>query len=149
MLPLLDALHADPTRFVTRSVANHLNDIAKIAPERVLAPLADWKARGAAGREGTGVDDETRATHAGQSRGIRARWRRWATIPTRRSRWCPSRSTPTRPGIGGTAQVKVALTAPETCPVLVDYIIWFRRPAARKRQGAQAEDRRPSRPGRP
>jgi 3-methyladenine DNA glycosylase AlkC len=46
MLPLLDALHADPTRYVTRSVANHLNDIAKIAPERVLATLADWKARG-------------------------------------------------------------------------------------------------------
>jgi 3-methyladenine DNA glycosylase AlkC len=57
MLPLLDALHADPTRYVTRSVANHLNDIAKIAPERVLAPSCRLEGR-AAGPEGTRVDDE-------------------------------------------------------------------------------------------
>ncbi|MCO4826520.1 MAG: hypothetical protein KC451_16880, partial [Amylibacter sp.] len=31
-LPILDALHNDPTRFVTRSVANHLNDITKDDP---------------------------------------------------------------------------------------------------------------------
>ena len=45
-LPLLDKLHADPTRYVTRSVANHLNDIAKKDPEAVLARLAAWKAEG-------------------------------------------------------------------------------------------------------
>lgn len=41
-LPLLDTLHADPTRYVTRSVANHLNDIAKIAPDQVISRLNDW-----------------------------------------------------------------------------------------------------------
>lgn len=45
-LPLLDALHADPTRFVTRSVANHLNDIAKIQPELVLQSLERWRQQG-------------------------------------------------------------------------------------------------------
>ncbi len=41
-IPLLDRLHADQTRYVTRSVANHLNDIAKIDPELVLQTLARW-----------------------------------------------------------------------------------------------------------
>jgi 3-methyladenine DNA glycosylase AlkC len=42
-LHLLDVLHADSTRFVTRSVANHLNDIAKTHPELVLDKLNQWK----------------------------------------------------------------------------------------------------------
>ncbi len=46
-LPILDALYADPTRFVTRSVANHLNDIAKIDPGLVLETLSRWRDSGA------------------------------------------------------------------------------------------------------
>lgn len=42
-LPLLDALHSDPTRYVTRSVANHLNDIAKDRPEIVIDTLQRWQ----------------------------------------------------------------------------------------------------------
>lgn len=42
-LPLLDALHADRTRYVTRSVANHLNDISKTQPSLVLDTLRRWK----------------------------------------------------------------------------------------------------------
>jgi len=45
-LPILDALYADPTRYVTRSVANHLNDIAKIDPDLVVETLARWKKAG-------------------------------------------------------------------------------------------------------
>ena len=45
-IPILDALYADPTRYVTRSVANHLNDIAKIEPELVIELLARWQADG-------------------------------------------------------------------------------------------------------
>jgi len=43
-LPILDVLHADPTRYVTRSVANHLNDIAKSDPAVVIQRLARWQA---------------------------------------------------------------------------------------------------------
>lgn len=46
-LPILDALYADPTRFVTRSVANHLNDIAKIDPNLVIETLTRWRDSGA------------------------------------------------------------------------------------------------------
>lgn len=45
-LPLLDILHADATRYVTRSVANHLNDIAKTEPQWVLDALTRWRELG-------------------------------------------------------------------------------------------------------
>jgi 3-methyladenine DNA glycosylase AlkC len=41
-LPLLNRLHADQTRYVTRSVANHLNDIAKSQPDLVVQTLRQW-----------------------------------------------------------------------------------------------------------
>lgn len=41
-LPFLDRLHSDRTRYVTRSVANHLNDVAKTDPELVVRTLANW-----------------------------------------------------------------------------------------------------------
>ena len=40
---ILDQLHSDPTRYVTRSVANHLNDISKLDPDWVISILKDWK----------------------------------------------------------------------------------------------------------
>lgn len=42
-LRYLDTLHADPTRYVVRSVANHLNDISKIDAELVVVFLKNWK----------------------------------------------------------------------------------------------------------
>lgn len=45
-LPLLDVLHADYTRYVTRSVANHLNDISKREPQVVIETLVSWQKAG-------------------------------------------------------------------------------------------------------
>ncbi|MVO15880.1 hypothetical protein [Parasedimentitalea huanghaiensis] len=42
-LPLLEALHGDATRYVTRSIANHLNDITKKDPDLVLDLLEKWR----------------------------------------------------------------------------------------------------------
>ena len=42
-MDILDRLHADKTRYVTRSVANHLNDIAKKDPELVVEKLTEWQ----------------------------------------------------------------------------------------------------------
>ncbi len=39
----LDNLYYDKERYVTRSVANHLNDISKIDPDYVLNKLTTWK----------------------------------------------------------------------------------------------------------
>ena len=42
-LSILDGLYSDSTRYVTRSVANHLNDLSKTHPELVIEQLAKWK----------------------------------------------------------------------------------------------------------
>jgi len=42
-MPILDNLYTDSTRFVTRSVANHLNDISKVDAPLVLETLKRWK----------------------------------------------------------------------------------------------------------
>lgn len=48
MVPLafLDRLHADKTRYVTRSVANHIGDIAKIDLDRAVQHLDTWRIAG-------------------------------------------------------------------------------------------------------
>lgn len=40
--PILHALRADPSLYVRKSVANHLNDITKLHPDWVLQTLSQW-----------------------------------------------------------------------------------------------------------
>jgi 3-methyladenine DNA glycosylase AlkC len=42
-IPLLDTLKSDPSLYVRRSVANHLNDIAKDHPNIVIKTCKQWK----------------------------------------------------------------------------------------------------------
>jgi 3-methyladenine DNA glycosylase AlkC len=42
--PILDALHDDPSEYVRRSVANHLNDISRIDPALAVATASRWTA---------------------------------------------------------------------------------------------------------
>jgi 3-methyladenine DNA glycosylase AlkC len=42
-IPILDNLFFDSTRFVTRSVANHINDISKTDPDLAIHTLSRWK----------------------------------------------------------------------------------------------------------
>ncbi|NJP05351.1 MAG: DNA alkylation repair protein [Chloroflexaceae bacterium] len=43
MIALLEQLKDDPSPYVRKSVANHLNDITKDHPQRVLLLLTDWQ----------------------------------------------------------------------------------------------------------
>ncbi|MDQ0677022.1 3-methyladenine DNA glycosylase AlkC [Arthrobacter pascens] len=43
-VPILDALYRDPSEYVRRSVANHLNDLARHAPGTVVMTAAAWLA---------------------------------------------------------------------------------------------------------
>ena len=45
-IPFLEILHTDRTRFVTRSVANHLNDISKQNADLVIKTLKRWHKAG-------------------------------------------------------------------------------------------------------
>ncbi len=45
-IQILDNLFLDKTRFVTRSVANHINDISKTDPEFATGTLARWQKSG-------------------------------------------------------------------------------------------------------
>lgn len=45
-LDFLTILHSDHTRYVARSVANHMNDIAKIEPKLVVQTLKQWQEEG-------------------------------------------------------------------------------------------------------
>ncbi|MGO4557343.1 DNA alkylation repair protein [Rhizobiales bacterium 3FA27D7] len=41
--PILEALNSDPSLYVRKSVANHLNDITKDNPDRVIAQVSAWE----------------------------------------------------------------------------------------------------------
>lgn len=46
VLGVLDSLHADRTRYVTRSVANTLNDLSKLDHDLVVEKLSQWREAG-------------------------------------------------------------------------------------------------------
>ncbi|MEX0309501.1 MAG: DNA alkylation repair protein [Tateyamaria sp.] len=125
-LPLLDQLQGDPTRFVTRSVANHLNDIAKSAPDAVLDRLSAWDAS---------------ATQTAKERD----WMRRHALRTLIKDGHPGAmkmlgyrgdapldvsvdvSTPSV-ALGQALEFSVTLAGTEHVPILVDYRIRFARP---------------------
>lgn len=128
-LPLLDRLHADPTRFVTRSVANHLNDLTRIDPDAVIGRLRDWRSRGEQAR--AELDWMTRhalrtlvkAGHGG-ALGLLG-YRPDVDLVARLT--LPVEPVP----IGGVLPVTCTLEAAEGAPVLVDYRIRFARPGGK------------------
>jgi 3-methyladenine DNA glycosylase AlkC len=131
LIPLrfLDALHADPTRYVTRSVANHMNDLTRHAPDRVVRHLRDWRQ---AGRQAPKeMDWITR--HA-----LRTAVKRGETGALALLGYDPDRDvsvdlslTPDPVAIGDALQIEVTLMADEPLPVMVDYRIRFHRPNGR------------------
>jgi 3-methyladenine DNA glycosylase AlkC len=45
-IPLLDRLFPNPMRYITRWVANHVNDISKTDPHVALDTLERWRSLG-------------------------------------------------------------------------------------------------------
>ncbi|MEO9684498.1 MAG: DNA alkylation repair protein [Tateyamaria sp.] len=128
-LPLLDILQADGTRFVTRSVANHLNDVAKTDADAVLQRLAQWDA-----------DERQRAAERAwmQRHALRTLVKQGHSgalsmlgyagdVPVAASL---SISTP-KVAMGEALEFEVVLSAASDLPVLVDYRLRFARPGGR------------------
>ncbi|SLN41250.1 hypothetical protein ROJ8625_01963 [Roseivivax jejudonensis] len=127
-LPLLDRLHADPTRYVTRSVANHLNDVSKIAPDAVTARLRAWQD---AGRQ-TPREIDWMTRHA-----LRTAVKRGEVDALRLLGFDPDAEVavtldlPARVAIGDALDIVVGIDGVRLLRALVDYRVVFHRPAGR------------------
>lgn len=129
-LPLLDRLHGDPTRYVTRSVANHLNDITKIAPDLALDRLERWRA---AGRQD--------ATELGWMAAHALRGLVKAGDPAALAMLgydpgaaldCDVEMLTRQVAIGDVLEFRVTLSAGREVPVLVDWLLHFPDAAGRR-----------------
>ncbi|MEM7090775.1 MAG: hypothetical protein AAF496_14515 [Pseudomonadota bacterium] len=127
-LPLLDRLYADPTRYVTRSVANHLNDITKKSPDIVLGRLTAWRAEGRQTQpEVTWMTSHAlrglvKAGHPGAMKML-------GFDPDAEMQVDVVVSGEAR--IDGALEFQVTLNADPNTPVLVDYVVHFRRPCGK------------------
>lgn len=132
-VPFLDRLHADPTRYVTRSVANHMNDLSRVDADLVLRMLGEWREAGRQhAKELAWMTSHALRTlikqgHPGAMEMLG--YDAGATVSVDRLS-----ITPARPKIGDKAVVEIALSAEVETPVLVDYAIRFTRPS-----GAESE----------
>lgn len=128
-LPLLDMLQADQTRFVTRSVSNHLNDIAKFNADAVLGRLATWDAEGRQTEaEGAWMRRHALRTlvkqgHAGALEMLG--YSGDVAVSTELAIATP------QVALGETLTFEVTLHADTDLPVLVDYRLRFARPGGR------------------
>ncbi|KIC42920.1 hypothetical protein RA27_06230 [Ruegeria sp. ANG-R] len=127
-LPLLDRLYSDQTRYVTRSVANHLNDITKKDPDLVLERLRDW---GEAGRQDKGelnwmtshaLRGLVKSGHPGAMKALGYDPDADITVEVQVNG--PAR-------IGDALEFDTQLNGPEDQPVLIDYIVHFQRPGGK------------------
>ena len=130
-MPLLDRLHADRARFVTRSVANHLNDISKVDARPVLAALDRWKQEARqdpaelAWMTRHALRDLVKKGHpdALSHLGYRSGANIDATL-----------TLPASARIGEAMVLEASLTCREDQPVLIDYAITFAKPGGRARR---------------
>ncbi|WP_323769106.1 hypothetical protein [Antarctobacter sp.] len=124
-LRFLDVLHSDPTRYVTRSVANHMNDLSKVMPDRVVDRLRDWQRQER--QDPRELDWITRhalrtAVKRGEPGALDLLGYRPGHVTAR------IEALPKALRIGEALEFAVVLEGDEALPVLVDYRLRFVRP---------------------
>ncbi|MEL7257926.1 MAG: hypothetical protein AAFN80_08780 [Pseudomonadota bacterium] len=131
-LEFLDDLHADPARFVTRSVANHLNDISKIDPDAVIGRLRNWKkTRRQSEKELAWITRHALRTLIKQGHpGALAMLGFAQDVPL--NALLKTRPNPVH--IGVSLYLTAEISADTALPVLVDYVMYFHRPNGRTGQ---------------
>lgn len=124
-LRFLDRLHADPTRYVTRSVANHMNDLSKVMPDVVVERLSRWQdAQRQSDKEMAWVTRH--ALRTAVKRGDRSALDLLGyTVGPVKATLC----LPKTVHIGKELRVVVDLNSEESRPVIVDYRLRFHRPS--------------------
>lgn len=124
-LRYLDRLYDDPTRYVTRSLANHMNDLSKVIPDQVVSKLGDWAQSGAQDpKEMAWITRHSlrTAVKRGERGALDLLGYRAGDISGRLRILTPQVK------IGDTLQFEIELSAPDTLPVMVDYRLRFQRP---------------------
>ena len=125
-LDLLDRLHADPARFVTRSVSNHLNDISKFNSVAVIDLLKKWHKLGQQSKkELAWMTRHSLRTLVKQGDGQALEMLGFAqNVPIDAA----LKVSPNPVPIGGTLDLIAVLRSETDLPVLVDYVMHFHRP---------------------
>ncbi len=125
-LGLLDRLHADSARFVTRSVSNHLNDISKFDSTTVVNWLRKWHKRGQQSKkELAWMTRHSLRTLVKQGDREALEMLGFAqNVPIDASLTV----SPNPVRIGGTLDLVAVLKSEADLPVLVDYVMHFHRP---------------------
>jgi 3-methyladenine DNA glycosylase AlkC len=119
-LPILAALQDDPSAYVRRSVANHLNDIAKDHPERVV----DWVRKHL---PAAGTDRRALLSHASRSlirQGHADMLDLWGAGQAFVGD-CSFKAVPQRVAVGDRVQLTLTLrsSARAAQPLLIDYAV--------------------------
>ncbi len=123
-LPLLDQLHGDATRFVTRSVANHLNDITKSKPDLVLARFDKWSKSGQ--QQAKELNWMTRHALRGLIKaGHPGAMKHLGFAPDVALAQADIAIAPGALEIGEAAEIDVAVTTKADAGLIVDYVIDF------------------------
>lgn len=145
---LLDRLYADRTRFVTRSVANHLNDLSKVEPTLVYDTLSRWQA-------------EARQCHTEMAwitkHALRSVIKNGDPLAMQMLGFCAdapvhlSKFTMDQDqlAIGDTLAFSAILQAEQELPVLVDFLLHYHRPSGKEAAKVFKLKQAVVRPGKP
>lgn len=146
-LPLLDELHGDRTRYVTRSVANHLNDVARSDPDLVMDRLTAWADQGV--QSATELDWMRRHALRTLIKSGHPRALRMLGYDPEADLRCDLSLSQTTVAIGGALTLACTIRAETELPVLVDYRMWFAKPDGAERSKVFKLKQGVARPGQP
>jgi 3-methyladenine DNA glycosylase AlkC len=123
-IPILDNLYFDNTRYVTRSVANHMNDISKIEPDLVFKTLSRWqKSEKLNQKEMDYIINQSLRTLIKQGNPQAIKFLNFSTDPKVKFSDFVIKIDPVK--IGDYLEFSFKLTAQKDERLLIDYIIHF------------------------
>ena len=132
-LPVLDELFADSTRFVTRSVANHMNDISKEDPSLVVKTLLRWKSTGRQKPEEMAfIINHSLRGLIKQGHPEAMKLLGYAQNPAIR---ISDFTVPGKARIGSSLAFELTVHARKPCDLIIDYLIYFRNKVGELNRG--------------
>jgi len=123
-IPILDNLFSDNNRFVTRSVANHMNDISRKDPALALTTLGRWQASGnQSPKEMQFIIRQALRTLIKSGDKATFEFLNFSTEPAVAVSGLHIKLDPIR--IGGWLEFEFAVAAQENEQLIVDYVLHF------------------------